>query len=255
MLSLKVLSVITAVTLVSNSFAAESPALAKLQGKWSGKRTTTDGQEAAATIEIKGEKLTFQAFGADKELRFMAKADVKAEMHGPFHVMKITNIEGGRSVGDLEPVNDDRSTIYILKDDTLTLASNFDKERENEKPRLEVYRRVETKASGTPADAAKLVGKWKMTAKMGDDERDYEINFAETDGKLSGTLVSPRSGEHKLKSVAFSDGKLSMELPRTIEGNDVIFLYTGQLKGSELSGDLTVKGYEDQFKGSWTAKR
>ena len=252
---LRVLTVLTILTFVSSSFAAESPALAKLQGKWSGKRTASDGQEMSSTIEIKGEKLTFQAFSADKELRFVAKGTVKAEMHGPFHVMKITDIEGGRSASELEAVNDDRSSIYFLTDDTLTLASNFDKEREGEKPRVEVYQRVVAQAAAKPGDASKLAGKWKMTAKLGEDERDYDISFAEADGKLSGSLISPRSGEYKFKSVTFSDGKLAMELPRTIEGNDVTFVYTGQLKGSELSGDVTVKGMEDQFKGSWSAKK
>jgi hypothetical protein len=235
--------------------AVESPALAKLQGKWSGKRTTSDGQEATATLEIKGDKLTFQAFNADKELRFIAKGAVKAETLGPFHVLKLTDIEGGRSASELEAVDDDRSMVYLLKDDTLTLASNFDKDRENEKPRVEVYQRVETKAASTSADAAKLLGKWKMNVKLGENEFDYDVNFAEADGKLSATLISPRSGEHKFKSATFSDGKLSMEIDRKIEGNDVTFAYTGQLKGGELGGDVVVKGFEDQVKGSWTAKK
>jgi hypothetical protein len=252
---LKLATIFVLLAFASNSIAAESPDLAKLQGKWSTKRAGSDGQESSFTMEIKGEKLTFQAFRGDNELRFIAKANVKAEMQGPFRVMKITQIEAGGSASDLQPVNDDRSSVYFLKDDTLTLASNFDKERENEKPRVEVYERVETKAASTPGGAAKLVGKWKMTAKLGEDERDYEINLAEADGKLSGTLVSPRSGEYKFKSVTFTDGKLAMELPRTIEGNEVVFVYTGQLKGSELTGDVIVKGYEEQFKGSWTAKK
>ena len=192
---LKSAVVLMLLAFASHSIAAESPDLAKLQGKWSTKRTGSDGQESSFTMEIKGEKLSFQAFRGDNELRFVAKGNVKAEMHGPFHVMKITQIEAGGSASDLQPVNDDRSSVYFLKDGELTLASNFDKERENEKPRVEVYQRVETKAASTPGDAAKLLGKWKMTVKSGEDERDYDISFAEANGKLSGTLVSPRSGE------------------------------------------------------------
>jgi hypothetical protein len=252
---LRIVSLFALLALASTSMAAESPALSKLQGKWSGKRTTSDGQEATATLEIKGDKLTFQAFNADTELRFVAKGTVKAEMLGPFHVMKLTDIEGGRSANELEAVNDNRSIVYVLRDDTLTLASNFDKDRENEKPRVEVYQRVETKAASTSSDAAKLLGKWKMNVKLGENEFDYDVNFAEAGGKLSATLISPRSGEHKFKSATFSDGKLSMEIDRKIEDNDVTFAYTGQLKGSELSGDVIVKGLEDQFKGSWTAKK
>jgi hypothetical protein len=253
---MKLLALTGCMLVAGNTWAAESAALAKLQGKWSGKRTNSEGREATATIEIKGEKLTFQIFNADQELRLIARGNVKAEMHGPFNVLKITNIEGGRSASEMDPTNDDRTTVYFLKDDTLTLASNFDKDRENERPRLETYQRVEAKsAAATPGDAGKLAGKWKMTAKLGEDERDYEMNLAEADGKLSGTLISPRTGEYKFKSVTFSGGKLSMELPRDIQGNEVTFLYTGELKGSELSGSVTVKGYEDQFTGTWTAKK
>lgn len=239
----------------SNSIAAESPALAKLQGKWSGKRTSSSGEETTASMEIQGTKLTFQAFNADKELRFIAKGTVKAEIVGPFHVIKISDIEAGRTAGELEPVSDERSMVYLLTGDTLTLASNFDKDRENERPRVEVYQRVETKAAGTPSAAARLLGKWKMDLKLGENEFDYDINFAEADGNLSATLISPRSGEHKFKSVAFADGKVSMELDRVMEGNEVTFVYTGHLKGSELAGDVTVKGFDDQFKGSWHAKK
>ena|SRR5687767_2345937 len=108
---LRIVSLFALLVLASTSIAAESPALSKLQGKWSGKRTTSDGQEATATIAIKGDKLTFQAFNADKELRFMAKGTVKAEMLGPFHVMKLTDIEGGRSASELESANDNRSMV------------------------------------------------------------------------------------------------------------------------------------------------
>lgn len=252
---LRVLAALIAFTLIPASMAAEPPALSRLQGKWNGKRTTSEGQEATATLEIKGEKLTFEAFNADKELRFMAKGTVKAEMLGPFHVMKITDIEGGRSASELEPVDDERAMVYLLKEDTLTLASNFDKDRGNDKPRVEVYQRVAAKTASTSPDAAKLLGKWKMAVKLGENDFDYEIKFADAGGNLSATLVSPRSGEHKFKSVKFSDGKLAMEIDRVIEGNDVTFAYSATLQGSELSGDVLVKGFEDQFKGSWTAKR
>jgi len=243
----------------SSAFGADSGALEKLQGKWSGKRTGSDGQEVTQVLEIKGGKLTFQILNADKEVRLYATGNVKAEMQGPFKVLKITDIDGGRSTNDTQPVNDDRSTVYWLSGDTLTMASNFDKERENQGPRVEVYQRVEgpkaAAATPTPTDAGKLAGKWKVTMKLGDDDRDYEMNLAQADGKLSGVMISPRSGEHKFKSVTFAGGKLTLEWPREIDGNEVTFLYTGQFKGEELSGDVVVKGYEDQFKGTWTARK
>jgi hypothetical protein len=248
---------ILAVCLLAHSvWSAESPALAKLQGKWTGKRTGSDGQEVTAVIEFKGPRLTFQLLNSDKEVRFYAAGDVKAETVGPFNVLKMTGIEAGASATETRAVDDERTTVYSLRGDTLTLASNFDKERENQKPTVEVFQRVEgPKTTATsPGSTGKLAGKWKVTVKLGDDERDYELNLADTDGKLSGTLISPRSGEHKFKTITFANGKLAMELPREIEGNDVTFLYTGELKDSNLSGDVAVKGYED-FKGTWTARK
>ena len=251
------LMVAACLTAAASAFGADSAALEKLQGKWSGKRTASDGQEVTQVLEIKGGKLTFQILNADKEVRLYATGNVKAEMQGPFRVLKITDIDGGRSTNDTQPVNDDRSTVYWLSGDTLTLASNFDKERENQGPRVEVYQRVEgpKAAAATPTDAGKLAGKWKVTVKLGEDDRDYEMNLSQADSKLSGAMISPRSGEHKFKSVTFAGGKLALELPREIEGNEVTFLYTGQFKGEELSGEVVVKGLEDQFKGSWTARK
>jgi hypothetical protein len=238
-------------------WAADSSALDKLQGKWSGKRTVSDGQEVTQVIEFKGSKLTFQLLNADKEVRLFATGQVKAEMQGPFRVLKMTDIEAGGSASETQPVNDDRSTVYWLSGDTLTLASNFDKERENQNPRVEVYQRIEgSKSAAAPAmDAKKLAGKWKVTVKLGEDDRDYDLDLIESDGRLSGVLISPRSGEHKFKSVTLIDGKLTMELPREIEGNDVTFVYTGQLKGEQLSGEVVIKRDEDQFKGTWTARK
>jgi len=245
-----------AVTLASNGFSAESPALTKLQGKWSGKRTTRDGQEVTTTVEIKGEKLIFQMLNSDKEVRFFAKGDVKAEKLGPFNVLKLTALEAGGSANDTRAIDDDRQTIYVLNGDTLALASNFDKERENQKPSVEVYQRVEgAAAAATPAPAGSVAGKWKVTVKLGEDDREYEMNLTDAGGKLSGVMISPRSGEHKFKTVTYTNGKLLMELPRTIEENEVTFVYTGELKGSELAGDVIVKGFEEQFKGTWTAKK
>jgi hypothetical protein len=239
-----------------NAFSAESPNLTKLQGKWSGTRTASDGQTVTATLEIKANKLTFQTFNADKEVRLFARGDVKIESVGGFNVLKITGIEAGRSASETQSVDDERSTIFVLRGDTLTLASNFE-ERENEKPRLETYERVASskESASTPGAASKLAGKWKVITKLGETELDHELNLSESAGKLSGSLISPRSGEHKFTSLVFSNGKLTMELPRTIEGNNVTFVYTGELKGTELSGSMVVKGLAEELTGTWTARK
>jgi hypothetical protein len=242
-----------AVLIAATAIGAESPALTKLQGKWSGKRTSSSGQEVSQRIEIKDDKLTFQIIDAGNEVRFFAKGEVRAETLGPFSVLKITNLEAGRSPDQLQPVSDELNTIFVLRGDTLILASNFDKERDNQKPRLDQYERGEGVKES--AAASKLAGKWNVIVKASEGDRDYELNLTEADGKLSGALISPRSGEHKFKSVTYTDGKLMMEWPREFDGNQVTFLYTGELKGNELAGDFVVKGFEDQYKGTWKATK
>jgi hypothetical protein len=233
-----------------SALCAESAALAKLQGKWSAKRASDSGQETTLVLDIRGGTFTFKLMRADDEVRFFAKGAIRAESLGPFNVIKITDVQAGRSESDTEAVNDERTSVYVLGDDILTLASNFDKERENQKPTLDIYKRI---AAAKDSAADKLAGKWKLVVKLGEDDRDYDLIISNTDGRFAGTLISPRSGEHKFKTITFADGKLAMELVRDIQGNEATFLYNGELKGSELSGTVTIKGAEDQFKGTWKA--
>ena len=55
--------------------------------------------------------------------------------------MKVTDIKGGASEADLSPVDDDRTLVYQLGYDSWTVASNFDKERD-QAPSLDVYKKV-----------------------------------------------------------------------------------------------------------------
>ncbi|MGI8604596.1 MAG: hypothetical protein ACR2OZ_16615 [Verrucomicrobiales bacterium] len=253
MFSRKSLFTWATVLIAANAFAAGSPSLADLQGKWFGKRTSSNGQEVTQSIEIKGDQLVFQIINADKEVRLFAKGTVKAEMLRPFSVLRITGLEAGKSPTELEPVADELNSVYVLRTGTLIVASNFDKDRDNRQPSLDKYERGD--GAQETANSKNLAGNWKLTAKMGEDDRDYELKLVDAAGQLSGTLVSPRSGEHKFNSVTFTEGKLTMELPREFEGNQLTLLYTGTLKDGELSGDFVVTGHEDQFKGTWKATK
>jgi len=123
---------------VSSALAGD---LETLAGKWSVNKTNDQGQAYTQTIEFKKNKMTFWISGTDGQIRFYATGDIKLENLGPFNAMKITNLEAGPSASELKPVDDDRSVIYQLGDDTWTIASNFDKERE-QKPVLDVYRKA-----------------------------------------------------------------------------------------------------------------
>jgi hypothetical protein len=54
-------------------------------------------------------------------------------------VLIAKDLRAGRTEDDLEPVDDQRVSVYAVRDGKLYLASGFDKERDNERPRVEEY--------------------------------------------------------------------------------------------------------------------
>jgi hypothetical protein len=238
--------------------AAEiSPALKSLQGKWTADRVNSEGAHSKMVLEIKDDKLNFRATDSDGNLRLIAKGTVKVEKAGDLRVLIATDLRAGRSEDNLEPVDDDRASVYILREGKMYLGSGFDKARDNERPRVDEYTKEEgaARSSAEKPSPNKLLGKWKMEATMGDRNMDYELRFEQAAGALQGTLISPRSGEYKAKSVSLNGDAFEMLIDREIEGNAVTFVYKGNLKPDSFSGTLQVKGYEDQFTGNWKATR
>lgn len=107
--------------------AADLDALA---GKWVAERDNARGQSFKQAIEIKQGKFTFKVLRENGETALYAEGDVKAERLGPFKVAKFSNIQGGSSASDLQSVDDDRTVFYTLDGNELTVAENFDKERD-----------------------------------------------------------------------------------------------------------------------------
>ncbi|MBI5388176.1 MAG: hypothetical protein HZA90_26220 [Verrucomicrobia bacterium] len=258
----------TGLIILSARAADPAPSLEPLQGKWSVTKTNREGRPYSQVIEIKKDQLTFQIFNAEERLRFVAKGiatrdqagpfTVKAQKAGPFGVLVVSDLRAGRSPEEMEPVDDCRALIYTLRDDTLFIASNFDKERDNEPPGAEAYVRqaaTPSAASAASDSEAKLLGTWKLEVTIADNTLDYELRFAKANGRLEGTLVSPRSGEHKCKSVQWKDGELLVEIERELDGNRATYLYQGKLTAEVLSGKFSVKGHEDQVSASWKASK
>ncbi|HZO85011.1 MAG TPA: hypothetical protein VFC26_07350 [Verrucomicrobiae bacterium] len=242
---------------VMASAAEISPALKSLQGRWTGERTNSEGRRGTMVLEIKDDKLNFRATDSDGNVRLIARGTVKTENAGGLRVLTLTDLKAGRTEDDLQPVDDDRTSVYTVRDGKLFLASGFDRARENERPRVEEYTRDESapRASTPKPGPDKLVGKWKLEATLGEQNLDYELRFDQVAGALQGVLISPRSGEHKAKSVILKDDAFEMLIDREIEGNQVTFVYKGSLKADSLSGTLQVKGFEDQLTGNWKATR
>jgi len=232
-------------------------ALDSLQGQWTVKKSR-DGESFSQVLEITKDQLTFKMLSNGGDLRFFARGSVQTEKLGPFNVLKISNIEAGASADEAKSVDDVRSSVYLIDEGTLTLASNLDKPRENQPPTLDIYTRTaapKASASASGSVSGQLVGKWKMEATLGDTPRNYELRFAQAKDGLETVIVSERSGEHKCKTTTLKGDEVVMELDRTIEGNDITFVYKGKLADRRLSGTLAVKGREDEFTGKWTATK
>jgi len=103
----------------------------KFNGKWTTKKSNDEGRSWTQVIEIDKGKFKFRILSSSGDVRLYAEGDVKLEKHGPFSALKFYNIKGGESADSLEAVDDDRIVIYQMGYDTLTIAENFDKEREN----------------------------------------------------------------------------------------------------------------------------
>jgi uncharacterized protein (TIGR03067 family) len=121
--------------------------LSALAGKWSVKKTNDEGQTFTQTIEVKKDKFVFEIRGADATLVLHGEGDFKLEKPGTFNCARFSNIRAGRSVADLREVDDEYVLIYTLDGDTWTTASNFDKERDRQKPTLDIYQRVKPVAA------------------------------------------------------------------------------------------------------------
>lgn len=135
---------VCSVMLACNAFAADD--LAALAGKWSVKKVNDQGQNYSQTLEIKKDKFVFELVGADNNLMLHAEGELKLEKLGPFNAARFTHIRGGQTASDLQDVDDEYVSIYTLDTDTWTTAANFDKQRDQQKPSLDIYKRVKAPA-------------------------------------------------------------------------------------------------------------
>ena len=139
-----ILNSIMAVLLCSSAsivLGADSAQLEKLQGKWEVSKTNDEGQRYKQVIEIAKDKLNFKIVGDDGNTYFEATGDVTVEQCGAIKAFTLTNLKAGQP-GSLEDTDDERSVVYFREGSTLTLVTNMDKSRENEKPTVDVYRKA-----------------------------------------------------------------------------------------------------------------
>ena len=138
------ISILTALGFVA---VCVTPAFAQdlelLAGNWSLQKTNADGQRYTQQIEIKKDKFTFQITNPAGESLLYAEGDVKLDKAGPLKVIVFSNIKAGQTASQTDSVDDTYTSIYRLDgDSTWLMASNFDKEREGQKPSLDTYRKA-----------------------------------------------------------------------------------------------------------------
>ena len=126
--------------LSSLSSAVYGGDLETLSGKWSLNRVNDQGQKVTQNVEVKKDKFTFEVL-ADDALVLHAEGDIKLEKLGAFKAARFYKVRAGQSSTSLDDVDDEFVSIYRLEDDTFTLASNMDKDRD-QKPSLDIYHRV-----------------------------------------------------------------------------------------------------------------
>jgi hypothetical protein len=130
------------IAVLFNSGFAFADDLETLAGKWSVKKVNDQGQNTTQTLEIKKDKFVFQIMSSEDNVVLYAEGDLKIEKLGPFSAARFFHIKGGSSASNLDEVDDVYISIYTLDGDSWTLATNFDKERDGQKPSLDAYHRV-----------------------------------------------------------------------------------------------------------------
>lgn len=120
------------------AFTSLADDLAKLEGKWSVKKSN-EGRSYTQVLEISKGNFKFKLLRENDKVAIYAEGHVKIEQAGALHVVKFTDIKAGASESELSEIDDDRTSVYVLGDDTWTMATNFDKDRDGQKPSVDVY--------------------------------------------------------------------------------------------------------------------
>ena len=221
------------VALTGNLFADDAE---RLSGKWSMKKVNEEGQSYTQTVEIKKDKFIFQILSGDDNVVIYAEGDFKLEKLGPFNSARFFHVRGGQSSADLQDVDDEYTSLYVIEGDTWMLASNFDKDR-NQKPSLDVYRRVKA-----TAQAATLVID--------------EIEMSDTPQSATWYLcfeanVSGSKGRHYIENKGYDKNQVTIPLALELKakpGQKCSF----KLQLDDVDGDACTDEVDNQSTGEFT---
>src|SRR3954469_5319959 len=112
--------------------------LVALQGKWSVKKTGDRGS-FTQQLEFKDKKFIFKIVNSEDAVTFVATGEVELKKQGAFNTARFFGLKAGRTDTELEPIDEERNSVYLLDSGQFYLASNFDKARDREKPSVDAY--------------------------------------------------------------------------------------------------------------------
>jgi len=106
-------------------------------------------------------------------------------------------------------------------------------------------------AIGLGAEQASVAGKWNLSVQFDQGSGAPVVVFEQDGQTLSGTYTG-QFGEFPLEGT-LKDGKISFRVKVTVEGQDLVFAYSGSLES-----DGTLKGTVDlggMATGTWTGEK
>lgn len=206
-----------------------------LTGKWSVKKINDDGQNYTQTIEVKKDKYVFQILGPNDRVVLYSEGDLKLEEVGPFKSARFSHIRAGDSASNLDDVDDQYVCIYLLDGDTWTVATNLDKQRE-QKPSLDVYRRVAVQASSLIIDEIQMADSPQSAT--------WYLCFEATVQGVTRRYYVENKGYEKNQVTI----PVALELPKVKAGQKCSF----KLQLDDVDGDACTEDVDNRSTGEFT---
>jgi hypothetical protein len=224
------------------AFCLSVPAADNLEtfaGKWSVKKVTEQGQDYTQTITVKKDKFIFQILGAENQVLLYAEGDLKLDKLGPFSTARFMNLRAGRSGSDLRAVDEEYVSVYRIDGDLWTVAANFDKDRDGQKPSLDLYRRAKTAAE----PATLVIDEIQMTDTP--QNATWFLCFEATAEGITRTYHVDGKGFDKNQVTI----PVALELPNTRPGQKCSF----KMQLDDVDQDVCSEDVDNRSAGEFTA--
>jgi predicted nucleic-acid-binding Zn-ribbon protein len=215
---------------------ARASDLEALAGKWVAK-VEAQGQAFKQVLDIKKNKFTFEIIHDGGQTALYAEGEVKTEDYGPFKAAKFYNIQGGSSSSDLQSVDDDRTVIYSMGYNEMTVAANFDKER-SEPPTVTKY----VKTAATVQVKTLVIDKIEMHKSP--QSAEYFLCFDVTVGEATKRFNVPDKAYEKDGVTIVTD----LTIPNVSKDATCKFV----LKLDDVAGDECGEDMDNRSDGSFT---